>query len=59
MLYAWEDLSRETIAEMMGMSKAAIDQRIHRAHKRLARTLGHLVPSEATISPPIAEEGGT
>jgi RNA polymerase sigma-70 factor (ECF subfamily) len=39
MLYAWEDLPRETIAEMMGMTKAAIDQRIHRANQRLARIL--------------------
>lgn len=39
MLYTWEDLSRETIARMMEMSKAAIDQRIHRAYKRLARIL--------------------
>ena len=30
MLYAWEDLPRDTIAEMMGMTRAAIDQRIHR-----------------------------
>ena len=39
MLYAWEDLSRETIAEMMGMTRSALDQRIHRANQRLARIL--------------------
>lgn len=39
MLYTWEDLSRETIAEMMGLTKAAIDQRIHRSYRRLARIL--------------------
>lgn len=39
MLYAWEDLSRETIAELMGMSRSALDQRIHRANQRLARIL--------------------
>jgi RNA polymerase sigma-70 factor (ECF subfamily) len=39
MLFAWEDLSREVIAEMMGMSRAAVDQRIHRCYKRLARIL--------------------
>ena len=39
MLFAWEDLPRETIAEMMGMTRSAIDQRIHRANQRLARIL--------------------
>lgn len=58
MLYAWEDLSRETIAEMMDLSKAAVDQRIHRAYKRLARTLGPVETPPTLISPPIAEEGG-
>jgi RNA polymerase sigma-70 factor (ECF subfamily) len=56
MLYAWEDLSRETIARMMGMTRSALDQRIHRANKRLAQILEpgpELIPS-----PPIAQEGG-
>lgn len=39
MLYAWEDLPRGTIAEMMGMTRSAIDQRIHRANQRLAQIL--------------------
>ena len=39
MLYAWEDLPREVIAEMMGMTRAAVDQRIHRCYQRLARIL--------------------
>ena len=39
MLYAWEDLPRETIAQMMGMTRSALDQRIHRANDRLARIL--------------------
>lgn len=39
MLDAWECLPREQIARLMGMSKSAVDQRIHRAYKRLARTL--------------------
>lgn len=58
MLYAWEDLPRETIADMMGMTKAAVDQRIHRAYKRLARILD---PERARFnqnSPPVAEKGG-
>ena len=40
MLYAWEDLPRDTIAEMMGMTRAAIDQRIYRSYQRLAQMLG-------------------
>jgi DNA-directed RNA polymerase specialized sigma24 family protein len=56
MLYAWEDLSRETIAEVMGMTRSAIDQRIHRANQRLARMLEPTMT--AASSPPIAQEGG-
>jgi RNA polymerase sigma-70 factor (ECF subfamily) len=59
MLYAWEDLSRETIADMMGMSKPAVDQRIHRAYQRLARALDHVADTQSIRSPLIAEEGGT
>jgi RNA polymerase sigma-70 factor (ECF subfamily) len=56
MLYAWEDLSRETIAGMMGMTRSALDQRIHRANQRLARMLE---PEPDKIpSPSIAQEGG-
>lgn len=58
MLYTWENLPRETIAEMMGMTKAAVDQRIHRAYKRLSRSLAHLVDNQAIQSPLIAKEGG-
>jgi RNA polymerase sigma-70 factor (ECF subfamily) len=39
MLWAWEDLPRSTIAEIVGMSTAAVDQRIHRAYRRLASVL--------------------
>ncbi len=59
MLYAWEDLSRDTIAQMMGMTRAAVDQRIHRSYQRLARTLAPTLESSAINSPPIAEKGGT
>jgi RNA polymerase sigma factor (sigma-70 family) len=59
MLHAWEDLSRDTIAEMMGMSRAAIDQRIHRSYQKLARSLEPLMETRAINSPPIAEKGGT
>ena len=55
MLYAWEDLPRETIAEMMGMTRSALDQRIHRANQRLARILA---PKIHSTPPTIAQEGG-
>jgi RNA polymerase sigma factor (sigma-70 family) len=58
MLYTWEDLPRDTIAEMTGMTRAAIDQRIHRAYRRLARTLATSFPPRESTSPPIARERG-
>jgi RNA polymerase sigma-70 factor (ECF subfamily) len=59
MLHTWEDLPRDVIAEMMGMTRPAIDQRIHRSYRRLARSLGSTVETSALDSPPIAQEGGT
>jgi RNA polymerase sigma-70 factor (ECF subfamily) len=56
-LDAWEDLTRAEIAEVMGMTRAAVDQRIHRAYQRLARALQPMINPFA--SPPIAEKGGT
>ncbi|MFO7700992.1 MAG: sigma-70 family RNA polymerase sigma factor [Acidimicrobiia bacterium] len=57
MLAAWEDLPREAIAEMFGMSKAAVDQRIHRAYQRLARVLGPALARDGLEFPPIATRG--
>jgi len=57
MLYAWEELSRKQIALTMGMTEAAVDQRIHRSYKRLARVLKPKVAA-MQITPPIAEKGG-
>jgi RNA polymerase sigma-70 factor (ECF subfamily) len=56
MLYAWEALPRDTIAEMMGMTRAAVDQRIYRAYQRLAQMLGAAV-ERSPVSPPTAETG--
>ena len=56
-LDAWEDLSREEIAEVMGMTRAAVDQRIHRSYQRLSRALEPLI--RPIHSPPVAEEGVT
>ena len=36
-LAAWEGLPHSEIAEVLGCSIAAVDQRLHRAKKRLAR----------------------
>jgi RNA polymerase sigma-70 factor (ECF subfamily) len=56
-LDAWEDLTREEISEVMGMTRAAVDQRIHRAYERLSRALA---PTISPIhSPPVAKKGGT
>lgn len=59
MLYAWEDLPRETIAEVVGMTRAAVDQRMHRANKRLASILERGAETAAVSTPPIAQKGGT
>jgi RNA polymerase sigma-70 factor (ECF subfamily) len=56
-LVEWEGLSREQVAEMFFVSRAAIDKRIARAYRKMARILGvpkpDLVPTPLTI-----EEGG-
>src|SRR5262245_40822044 len=36
MLHTWEGLSRPVVAEMMGMTKVAVDKRIQRSYERLA-----------------------
>lgn len=58
MLYAWEDLPRETIARMMGMSKMAVDQRIHRAYQRLAIVLEPSRAAPTNSASPVIDEGG-
>ncbi len=42
-LVEWEGLSRTDVAEILGISRAAVDQRFHRAYQQLARRLNHLV----------------
>ena len=57
LLVGWEGLSREQVAEMMSVTRSAIDKRIARAYKRMARHLG--VGERATSTVRIsAEEGG-
>lgn len=43
-LVEWDELPRETVADMLSLSRAAIDQRLHRAYKQLERKLRHLSP---------------
>ena len=59
MLDAWEEISREDIAHLLGMTRAAVAQRIHRAYQRVARTLEPRISTKPVVSPPVAEEGGT
>jgi RNA polymerase sigma factor (sigma-70 family) len=59
MLDVWEDLSRAEIADVLGMTRAAVDQRIHRAYQKLSRALGPVLEIRSLKSPPVAEEGGT
>ena len=56
-LVEWEGLSREHVAEMMSLTRSAIDKRMARAYKKLARLL-HIDGRAATTSPVLAEEGG-
>jgi len=55
-LVEWEGLSREQVGDMCYVSRAAIDQRISRAYKRLSRMLG--VPQRETSTTPVPLEGG-
>ncbi len=40
-LTTWEELPRDEIAALLGCSRHAVDQRLYRATKRLARELAH------------------
>ena len=41
-LVEWEELPRDQVAELLGVSRATIDQRMHRAYRQLERPLKHL-----------------
>jgi RNA polymerase sigma-70 factor (ECF subfamily) len=56
-LVEWEGVSREHVAEMFFVSRAAIDQRISRAYKRLSRMLG-VRQRETSTTPVPLEQGG-
>lgn len=56
-LVEWEGMSREQVAEVMYVSRAAIDKRMARTYKKLARHLG-VKESGVRTTPVPAEEGG-
>lgn len=51
-LVEWEELPREEVAALLHISRAAIDQRIHRAYQQLEHHLQHLQGR-----PPVTEGG--
>lgn len=53
-LAAWEELPHDQISRLLGCSVAAVDQRIHRAKKRLAKEFRRVHPAGR----PQTEEGG-
>jgi RNA polymerase sigma factor (sigma-70 family) len=57
-LSAWEELTAPQIAEVVGCSTSAAEQRLHRAKKRLAKTLSPSNEPSVAIHPLPAEEGG-
>lgn len=48
-LVEWEELPREQVAELLSVSRATIDQRIHRAYQQLERSLKHLSYEPSTV----------
>lgn len=56
-LVEWEGLSRNQVAAALFVSRAAIDKRITRSHKKLARHLG-VTPAVERTTPVPPEEGG-
>lgn len=58
-LAEWDGLDRESIAQLEGVSRAAIDQRVSRAYKKLARLMNRNAPKEQVFTVPQSiEEGG-
>jgi RNA polymerase sigma-70 factor (ECF subfamily) len=57
-LSAWEELDAPQIAEVVGCSVSAAEQRLHRAKKRLGRILSPSLEPSVTTHPLTAEQGG-
>ncbi len=54
----WDELSPSEVATLLGISRAAVDQRYSRAKKRLARVLGDPGSTLGRATPTTREEGG-
>jgi RNA polymerase sigma-70 factor, ECF subfamily len=57
-LTLWEDLSPVEIAEVLGISRAAVDQRYYRAKRRLGVELKRRYGLKRRLSPATPEKGG-
>ncbi|MFV1999418.1 MAG: RNA polymerase sigma factor [Acidimicrobiia bacterium] len=57
-LPAWEELSAPQIADVVGCSVSAAEQRLHRAKKRLTKVLSPSLESSVATNPLTAKEGG-
>ena len=59
MLTVWEELSQAEVGEVLGISRGAVKQRLHRARRKLARAYAALDASDDGDQPPAtAQEGG-
>jgi RNA polymerase sigma-70 factor (ECF subfamily) len=58
-LTLWEELSPVSIAEVLGLSRGAVDQRYSRAKRRLAKELNKPTLTMGRATPMTNEEGGT
>jgi len=57
-LSAWEELSAPQIADVVGCSVSAAEQRLHRAKKRLVKVLSPSLESSVATHPLTAKQGG-
>jgi len=58
-LAEWDGLDREAIAQLEGVTRSAIDQRISRAYKKLARSMKYQsARSKSRVIPNEVKEGG-
>lgn len=58
MMSAWDELSGPQIAEILGISVSAVDQRIHRARKRLGKAMQETTSASRRLSGDVEVERG-
>jgi RNA polymerase sigma-70 factor (ECF subfamily) len=58
LLRAWEELSSAEIAMVMDLTPKAVDNRLARVRKKLAKLVTHSTEMAPTIHPQAVEEGG-